>query len=481
MRIGIVGGGPAGIISAIAVAKVAQAQGRRITIDIFDPGAPFRGRSFNTFSSHMLLNTSIGVSALDPDNPAGFVDYLCKEEGLSVTEGDVVPRDAASRYLEVEFDKVKNGHVELTIVPARVDDVSLDGCARAWFHSTVGSQAYDAAILATGLEFRRLPDYFAIGEVISPYPSRQLAQVNPDDSVLVVGTRLAAVDALVCLAAQGHRGSISVHSRSGIFPGVRRSVIKPTNRPFLNEFLGYGRDAEKPVSTFAMFLELLERHISAAGMRLTDFVPSGQICGAAQLNQDIRLCETRENVWEGLMMDVIDGLNLIWPRLPDSEKLRFRGEADWLGRLAHSMPLRNARIIQRMFSSGQLRSVSAEEAQSTSQQIRWVVNTTGLCSANEDPLLMRVAEKSLLRFNESGGVAVEAGSLRTRADLSIYANGSVIHGEVFTANSVYSTAQGAQHIARDLLGGGRVGATVSSSSELIAHTSSSGSRIEPVV
>jgi hypothetical protein len=43
-------------------------------------------------------------------------------------------------------------------------------------------------------------------------------------------------------------------------------------------------------------------------------------------------------------------------------------------------------------------------------------------------------------------------SQRVDSELPVYANGSIVQGEVFTANSLYSSAYGAQAIVKYLIG-----------------------------
>lgn len=73
MRIGIVGAGPAGIITAIAICN--KSPKHTVSVDLYDQTEPFRGRAFNTRSERMLLNTSVGISFIDPDQPRGLLFF----------------------------------------------------------------------------------------------------------------------------------------------------------------------------------------------------------------------------------------------------------------------------------------------------------------------------------------------------------------------------------------------------------------------
>lgn len=450
MRIGIVGAGPAGILSCVAISSAMQSQREHVVLDIYEAGQAFRGRAFDTNSDSMLLNTSVGVSPVEWSRPNGFLDYLRKEEQRDVDLGDVVPRDAARRYLEHEFELAKSRTPNITIVSAKVEDVCPGPDNRIHIYSGGVIKAYDAVVLASGLQFKKPPFAFADVNPISPYPADRLAQIDSDASVLILGSRLTAIDALMCLAMGGHRGRIDVHSRSGLFPSVRNSVMKPEQRPFLDSYLSLAEEIA-PAVKLKLIIADLERHLEQRGMRLSDFIPLLGTTGRSQLDHEIRLCKEGLNIWEPLLMDVIDILNHLWPQLDAEAKSDFHRDVNgWLGRIAHSMPLRNALVVQRMFDSGQLRSVGIEEM-GDPRDYGQVINATGLSAADNDPLLRRMAMRGLLRFNGAGGVEIDPSRRSTTRHGAIYANGSIIQNEVFTANSLYSTAHGAECIARDLL------------------------------
>ena len=451
MRIGIIGGGPAGIVSAIAASTALQGRKARVSIDVFESAHPFRGRSFNTDSPSMLLNTSIGVTFIDPADPLAFLGYLRREEGLSVGRGDVVPRDVARRYLEAEFARATGGTVACRVIDASIDNVSVDAQGRPQLHSSRGIETCDAVVLATGLQFRGPPPSFPAAETISPYPAGALASIDKDAPVLVLGSRLAAVDAILTLAHQGHRGPIIVHSPSGLFPSVRRATLKLQSRPLLEEFLKRDADAPAAIRRSQLLLDLFKLHVEAAGMELSDFIAAANARGRTQLDHEIRLCEEVRNVWEPVVLDLIDGLNHIWPKISTEEKRHFHcKDGAWLIRIVASMPLRNAVALQCLFERGQLQMVGADEMAATSDRYRYVINATGLLPADADPLLRRMSDHGLLRFNGGGGIRIDTASYRANPDVPIYANGAIVKDEVFMSSALLAAAQGAQRIALDL-------------------------------
>jgi hypothetical protein len=455
MKIGIVGGGATGIITSIVASNFLRSRQRPVRIDIFESGLPFRGRAFNTDSDNMLLNTSVGVSSIDPFDDRGFHNYLKHHEGSPVGLGDMVPRDAARRYFQSEYGRASRETSNSRIIPARVDRVSVDEKGQPCVHSNAGLNSYDAIVLATGLQFKPAPEAVQGLNVISPYPADRLSGIDKDASILLLGSSLSAVDALVHLASVGHRGPIRIHSRSGMFPAVRRQVVKPASRTLLEQYLAQVETRAPNELRSFLLIELLDRYVERAGMRLADFFPAASRGGFGQLDREIHLCKDGQNVWEPVMMDIIDGLNHIWPNLLAEEKRHFHELVigPWLGRLVIAMPLRNAVIVRSLFERGQLCSIGTGEL--TAQKVGFyhiVINATGLQRALADPLLASMANYGSLRFNASGGVAIDALSHRLHVDTPIYANGPIIQDEIFTANSVYSAVHGAHRIAVDLLG-----------------------------
>lgn len=64
------------------------------------------------------------------------------------------------------------------------------------------------------------------GFIADPYPThRSLRGIDPRARIAVLGTGLTAVDTVIALAAGGHRGPITMVSRSGTLPAVRQPYL----------------------------------------------------------------------------------------------------------------------------------------------------------------------------------------------------------------------------------------------------------------
>ncbi|SCF01415.1 Uncharacterized NAD(P)/FAD-binding protein YdhS [Micromonospora mirobrigensis] len=100
----------------------------------------------------------------------------------------------------------------------------------------------DYAVVAVGAG--QPPDAYPIsgapGYVANPYPARSsLAGIDPDAAVSILGSGLTAVDMVLALTSQGHRGPIHLTSRSGVLPSVRQRPVQLTLRHCTPEHLRF--------------------------------------------------------------------------------------------------------------------------------------------------------------------------------------------------------------------------------------------------
>lgn len=92
------------------------------------------------------------------------------------------------------------------------------------------------AVLATGMyAASRTPQRESSGlnaAALDPWDVKVMRELDPQARVLIIGSGLTMVDAVVSLEQAGHRGPIQVYSRHGLLPHVRR---QPPEWP---DFLG---------------------------------------------------------------------------------------------------------------------------------------------------------------------------------------------------------------------------------------------------
>ncbi|MER6996199.1 FAD/NAD(P)-binding protein [Streptomyces sp. NPDC000410] len=235
--IGVVGGGAAAVCLIDALAR---AQGEPGSITVFEPSPHlWRGRAYQADTETIKVNATPDDMSVRVGDTGHFERWLDTRDrlvggapghGVDPWSGArFAPRTVYGEYLE------QAAHAALGELRAQGWRVDLVGAA-----VTAARRAADRVLLRTGNGSARAFDYVVLcvggdspkdvyglarapGFVADPYPvSRTLQEIRERDHVAVIGSGLTAVDIILALAAQGHRGRISLLSRRGVLPAVRQ-------------------------------------------------------------------------------------------------------------------------------------------------------------------------------------------------------------------------------------------------------------------
>ncbi|WP_424216108.1 FAD/NAD(P)-binding protein (plasmid) [Streptomyces sp. BI20] len=237
-RIALVGAGTAGaaLVNALACAPPAGG-GELLVVDPTED--PWRGRVFRADGAWVICNSPLrgmSVRPEDPDHAVRWLDARRPDAGPDTPPASAtfVPRAVYGDYLrEATADAVARlgGHGwTVSVLPRRAVRLRREESG-LWLDTDDGRRTRcDTVVLAPGGDAGSDPYGLAgsPGYVDPPYPvDKALADVAPGASVGVVGTGLTAVDVVLGLAEQGHRGPVTLFSRSGLLPGVRASATEP--------------------------------------------------------------------------------------------------------------------------------------------------------------------------------------------------------------------------------------------------------------
>lgn len=255
----IVGGGFSGTLLAI---NLMRHGGPRATLIERRPRQLARGVAYSAAHPSHLLNVRAGNMSALPDEPDHFVRWLeARGEGDRKT---FVPRTTYGAYLREMLDATidRSGgrlvHIEGEV--CAIDRVAGDGITVAFAD---GSRiAADSAVLALGnlpphtppgLSPDDLPDgrYSA-----DPWASDIGEGLGPDDTVVLVGTGLTAIDAALLLDARGFAGQILAVSRRGLSP-----------RPHIDGAPAPRGVLDKPQGTLSAIVRHLRRRAAVDGWR----------------------------------------------------------------------------------------------------------------------------------------------------------------------------------------------------------------------
>ena len=219
-RVAIVGGGAAGTLQALHLAKAGIGP---ITL-IERTRAPGRGVAYSTQRPEHLLNVPARRMSAFADDPEHFTRWFAGRTGG--TAEDYAPRMLYGDYLAGLL-----AEAGIAAVKGEAVDISAGRVALA----NGGAIEADAVILAPGNFKPATPrgiDPAALGPlwVDDPWAEGIADGLGRGDVVMLLGTGLTAVDAALTLEAAGFAGRIVALSRRGLAPrahGAREPLCAP--------------------------------------------------------------------------------------------------------------------------------------------------------------------------------------------------------------------------------------------------------------
>jgi uncharacterized NAD(P)/FAD-binding protein YdhS len=225
-HVAIVGGGFAGTLLAI---NLLRHDGPRATLIERRAGQVARGVAYGTAHAEHLLNVRAGNMSAMPDDPGHFVRWL-EARGLG-DRTSFVPRRVYGTYLGDLLEDARAAHGDrLTLVEGEA--VALDRDGDAWRLALADGEtiAADTIVLAIG----NLPPHTPPGldpdamppgsYVADPWAGDVAAGLGPQDSVVLVGSGLTAIDVALTLDAAGFAGRMHAISRRGLAPRRHEDV-----------------------------------------------------------------------------------------------------------------------------------------------------------------------------------------------------------------------------------------------------------------
>lgn len=243
----IVGAGLSGTLVAANLLRRAHA-GTRITLIERKPPLG-RGVAYGTLSPVHRLNVPASKLTAWPDQPDHFFNWASQQTGAPglgdapVAKTDFLPRYLFGQYIEAVLEEARTlagQGVVFRVIDGEVidvDDTSAEGPHTVLLADGTALAA-DVVVLALGnlpgeYPIRKpLPIYHTWRYVHVPWLMAAVENIKPDEDVLIVGAGLTAVDIILQLDAQGHRGTIHALSRRGLRP--KKHQLGPPYPTFLD-------------------------------------------------------------------------------------------------------------------------------------------------------------------------------------------------------------------------------------------------------
>lgn len=235
--IAVIGAGFSGTLLTLHLLRRCPAPTRLVLIE---RNSQFgRGLAYATGNASHILNVPAGRMSAFHDRPNDFLDWLAAhpdtEADAVVGPGTFAPRRQFGDYIRAllndEFKRSGRERLELV----KGDVIGLDRSAHPMVLRLDRNRTMqaDLAVLAMG-NFPPEPMPIANPNFYDtpfyrpdPWATNALTELDPDASVLLMGTGLTTVDLVISLLDQRHRGSIHAISRRGLLPRRHAGVPLP--------------------------------------------------------------------------------------------------------------------------------------------------------------------------------------------------------------------------------------------------------------
>ncbi|WP_405602972.1 FAD/NAD(P)-binding protein [Streptomyces sp. NBC_01410] len=353
----IVGGGATGVSLFSTLSGVTGIS----SISIVDPNPVGLGTAFGTTDPLLLCNTSVDVTSMDPNGESDLLGYLTGR-GWPVHRDDFVPRYLIGQYCRERFLE-RRREAEQAGVRVR------HHLSRAQAVSPIGAEGYAVELadgrrlcgtdvfLCPGLDRPVIPDVVRdhLGNpalAVSPYPVEGLRRLPENSRVLVLGSKLAAVDAALVLGRARHR--VVMASGSGTLPAVRTRLRRPET-PRLDTVAWSGLSPDSPSLERQVTRLVLTAVAQAANGTALRSQTSVAARPAERLAEELEIAMTGRAHWQDTIAEIIQTVNDIsaaWRHTTRSAVLnQYR---HLISRYISAIPVRNARLLLGHLTDGTL-------------------------------------------------------------------------------------------------------------------------------
>ena len=493
-NITIIGGGAWGIslfIELFLQLRILRRH-RDVSITIIEENDEVgKGLAFGTQQPGHILNTQAQLMGIHFTEPEHFSEWLKKHDnrvGDEVVDNQGQDEAFTTRrlygdYLKEQFDfyfdLAKTEGMQLKLIHASAKSVEPleDG-----YHvelSDGNTHKADYLVLSVGTPVAKIYEELNVHENYfdSPWPSSRIVENIPtDEPVAIIGSSLSAIDALMTLADNGHKGKIGFYSLDGLLPRVQVEKPEPYECVHLTISNLHQIQREKLRSPFVseVFRLFMKEAEHFAGKKIDWKKTDRRNQSAAELlRQDIATAKSGGDALMNIPYALRYDSSQMWKLFDQPAKLKFK---KWLGNYwainRHCMPLVNANRIQKLFDSGQLHVMSdlenvvyddKEKAfvlsfQNKEDRFKYVINATGPASAVKDmksQLVRNLAKSGLVEPEDTGGIKINTQTMQVvregKSISNFYAIGHLTNGLLLDVNAVWFNVKMIGHLSHHLI------------------------------
>lgn len=492
-KVNIVGMGLVGTSCLIQLLdKFSGEQQASVEINVFERSQCFGpGLAYSATSHTSLANTQAALMSIDPQDMKHFLAWLKQSKELyqqdfpqvfPVKEGSYIPRQLFGEYLKDQIrmakQKARKLGIQLQFIAQEVTNVDVESSPAVVITNDGKTYTADFVVLALGNQptnnFKHLAKYKSYFS--SPYPEHEVTELAAKDSdVLVIGTRLSAIDIVLALKAAGHYGKITLASRQGLFPAVRRYFEK-TFSEFLNEediLKEVAENRKSPSQILKIKLQQALKHAYQSEIPNNYLLEQGRQ-GGGTLEKDYACALDETSHWQKLMVPMVESMEALWSVMTCPQKKDFlNNEFGHILRYIAAFPIQNAQKILSLLQSGEieiygkLQTVRYESKsyafiadygkEKAEQDYQVVINATGAernLLESAWPLAKNMSLLELYQFNEFGCFSVNREDLTVKTyrpiAAKVYAPSSSAFGDFLVINFIETCIKHAQIVADDI-------------------------------
>jgi uncharacterized NAD(P)/FAD-binding protein YdhS len=414
----IIGGGLSGTLTAI---KLLQKSDEPIVIHLFEKDYTqlFKGVAYSSQLGHQLLNVPANHMSLYQEQPNHFCDWL-HNNGHQFSPNEFVPRNLFGDYLAEEINHAQQKYPQHQLIVHQTEVLQINSIGIESFEiisdNKVSTILANEVWLCTGnfkpMDLKNTPKNVkaSSGYISNPWDGRQMTNIHPEATVLIIGSGLTMVDQVLSLHKKNHRGKITVVSRRGFAPQPH-GTAQPYNFSTIPDF------------TQTRLVEIMR-----------------------WFNGEINTAKLKGFDWRSVINALRDYAPVIWKNLSDADKKSFLSHLRPFWEIhRHRVPLDSWQKLQLLIVEGKLEIIAARiklmEKSGGKIKIRvkprnvnhsieltfdWVINCTGPESMNKDissPLFSSLLNQGLVQADSMG-----IGLLVSDELLAINMNGKEVAG-----------------------------------------------------
>lgn len=444
LKIGIIGAGFSGVALAGALDRLAD---RPLALYLFEKTARFAaGDAYGTpFPFHLLNVRAHDMSAFQ-DVPDDFVNWLKNNQnydqyldhGVSIAE-QFAPRCLYGQYLQDILGRIQTHKKHsLTLVPQEVVGIQASHENALLTLANHQSISVDKVVLAMG---NNPPTDFpfpvsGVKTIANSWQYQALAEIPSSAPVLIVGTGLSMIDAVLTLYHHQHQGAIFALSRHGLLPLPHSDIKAPFQ--FENAF-------PVPLRQRTKYFRAMGKHQMAQGRQ-----------------------------WQSMMNALRFQMPALWKSSQLQEKKRFvRHLLPYWNIHRHRVHAKLADLLLNLMNQQQLQILSGRilsvvdgkanirlrhSSDTVQIKVEYLVNCMGpgIGLSKQQPLVQALIDSQLAMFDElQMGFAIGAqGAIKNpigHLSETIFALGSLRKGTVWECTAVPEIRQQCFELAQHLL------------------------------